>query len=185
MSVSQVRVVVGSTNDVKVRATRAAFSNYYEAKVTGTSTASDVSDQPIGEEAFLGARNRARCALDSGEFDFGVGIEGGIISLYGLRFGFAAVCVISREGVISFSTSGMFPIPTEALKLVDSGKELGDAMDELTGLKETKRGPGAVGLLTKGVVDRTALYRDAVAFALIPHINPNYTWQPVQHKIDK
>src|SRR5579875_3394940 len=88
---------------------------------------------------------------------------------------------MNKDGKKSIASSGMFPLPNEALRLVKLGKELGDAMDILTGLRDTKRGPGAIGLLTRGVVNRAELYRDAVIFALVPFINNNYTWQLVHN----
>jgi len=178
------RVAVGSTNQVKIEAARQAFEKFFPISVVGLETSSGVPAQPIGKETFTGARNRAKQALLVDNFDYSVGIEGGLIDMYGERFGFAVVCIMSRDDRISYSASGMFPIPIEVLKIIDEGKELGDAMDQITGMKDTKKGPGAVGLLTKGVIDRTQLYKDAVVFALIPFVNPRLTWWP-RPTIDK
>ncbi len=170
------RITVGSTNKVKIEAAKRAFEKFFEPTVVGVAASSGVSDQPFGEEAFVGAQNRAREALLAHGSDYSVGIEGGLIDFYRKKFGFAAICVMAKDGRTSFSASGMFPIPLEVLRIVDTGKELGDAMDKISGMKDTKRGPGAVGLLTRGAIDRTQLYRDAVVFALIPFINPRLTW---------
>jgi inosine/xanthosine triphosphatase len=179
-----VKVAVGSTNQVKIEASKQAFEKFFPISVIGLETSSGVPAQPFGEETFTGARNRAKQALLADEFDFSVGIEGGLINMYGQRFGFAVVCVMSKDGRTGYSASGMFPLPMEVLKIVDEGKELGDAMDQITGMKDTKKGPGAVGLLTRGVIDRTQLYKDAVVFALIPFVNSELTWWP-KPTIDK
>jgi len=174
--VHKIKVAVGSTNGVKVKASQLAFSSFFECEVKGVYVPSGVSSQPFGDETIEGARNRARSAIDVEKADFGVGIEGGIHILSGRKLAFAAVCIVDKKGKEGISLSGMFPLPREALVLIEKGKELGEAMDELTGMKDTKRGPGAIGLLTKGVIDRTKLYRDAVVFALVPFINEGFGW---------
>lgn len=171
------RVVVGSTNEVKVNSVRLAFKPYYDAKVVGVEVESGVGAQPLGEETFLGARRRAANAMKKQACDFAVGIEGGIMDISTIKFAFAAICILDREGMQSTATTGLFPLPEEILRLVDEGFELGSAMDRLTGLNGVKRGPGAVGILTKRVIDRTKLYCHGTTLALIPHLNRQYTWR--------
>jgi inosine/xanthosine triphosphatase len=88
-----VRVVVGSTNKVKVESARRAFALAFPGatiEVQGASSPSGVSDQPMGdEETRKGAFNRAAGAAaaasasalasssDVGGVDFAVGLEGG------------------------------------------------------------------------------------------------------------
>jgi non-canonical (house-cleaning) NTP pyrophosphatase len=50
--------------------------------------------------------------------------------------------------------------------------ELGHAMDRVTGARDTKRGLGAVGILTDGLVDRQRAYEVLVTYALAPFIVP-------------
>ena len=141
----RVRVAVGSTNKVKLEAVRLALEPFFEGEVVGVKAGSGVSDQPLGEEAFKGARNRALNALKSARCDLSVGIEGGIMELNGRRYAFAAVSVADTRGRESSATTGLFPLPQESLRLVDEGLELGEAMDEITGIPDVKHGPGAVG----------------------------------------
>ncbi len=172
----RISVAVGSTNKVKVEAVRRAFEPYFKADVTGVPAPSGVGAQPMGGEAFEGAENRAAYALRLTHCDMAVGVEGGITELSGHRFAFAAVAIVSSTGRRSFATTGLFPLPLESLKLVDQGLELGDAMDKITGEKDVKHGPGAVGILTRGVIDRTALYAHGTTLALIPHLNDQFSW---------
>jgi inosine/xanthosine triphosphatase len=171
-----ISVAIGSTNQVKVEAVRLALEPYFDCAVIGVQASSDVSPQPLGNEAFRGARNRATHAMELVKCDMAIGIEGGIIDLNGARYAFAAVAIVDAEGRESSATTGLFPLPLEALKLVDGGLELGEAMDRLTGISDVKHGPGAVGILTKGVIDRTALYRHGTTLALIPHLNHQFDW---------
>ncbi|HEY5121187.1 MAG TPA: DUF84 family protein, partial [Acidimicrobiales bacterium] len=58
--------------------------------------------------------------------------------------------------------------PLRVAELVRGGMELGHAMDAVTGEHEVKRGVGAVGVLTRGLVTRQAAYEMLVAYALVP-----------------
>jgi inosine/xanthosine triphosphatase len=173
----RIKVAVGSTNKVKVDAVSLALEPFFDAEVMGVDASSGVRAQPMGTEAFEGAKNRAVNAMGLAKCDLAVGVEGGIIEMDGRRFAFAAVSIINREGRDSSATSGLFQLPLETLKLVDEGLELGEAMDRVAGIHDVKHGPGAVGILTKGVIDRTALYAHAATLALIPHINRQFAWQ--------
>ncbi len=54
------KVLVGSRNPVKLEAAKEAFSKYFDAvEVVGISVNSKVSNQPVEDETFAGARNRA------------------------------------------------------------------------------------------------------------------------------
>ena len=172
----QIRVSVGSTNKVKVEAVKQALEPYFDPEVIGVQANSDVSPQPLGDDAFRGARNRALHALELAKCDLAVGVEGGIIDLGGRRYAFAAISIVDTEGRESSATTGLFPLPLESLRLVDEGLELGEAMDRITGIADVKHGPGAVGVLTRGVIDRTALYRHGTTLALIPHLNRQLSW---------
>jgi inosine/xanthosine triphosphatase len=171
-----ISVAVGSTNQVKVEAVRLAFEPYFDSAIIAVHASSDVSPQPLGNDAFRGARNRAAHAMELAKCDMAVGVEGGIIDLDGARYAFAAVAIVDARGRESTATTGLFPLPLEALRLVDEGLELGEAMDKITGISDVKHGPGAVGVLTKGVIDRTALYRHGTTLALIPHLNRQFAW---------
>jgi non-canonical (house-cleaning) NTP pyrophosphatase len=53
-----------------------------------------------------------------------------------------------------------------------AGEELGRMVDDLAG-RGAHEALGAVGLLTRGVVDRQAALEQAVAAALIPFLEPS------------
>ena len=53
-------MLLGSRNPVKLEVAEEVFSKYFaEVKIIGMEVDSKVSHQPINEEAFEGARNRA------------------------------------------------------------------------------------------------------------------------------
>lgn len=165
------RVVVGSTNPVKVGAARAVLQRLAAGvEVTGHAIASGVPDQPWGDdETIRGALARARgaCALDGAEL--GVGIEGGVVAMDdGSVRTCAWAAVVTRDGREGVGGSLAMRLPERIAALVRGGLELGHAMDRVTGEHDVKRGAGAVGILTAGLVSRQEAYEVLVAYALAP-----------------
>ena len=64
------------------------------------------------------------------------------------------------------------PLPPDVARAIRDGEELGHAMDALTGGRDTKRGVGAVGILTAGLIDRQRAYEMLVTYALAPWLTP-------------
>lgn len=169
-----ITVAVASTNPVKLSATKTAFRKAFPGKdvrVEGVRISSGVSDQPkTDDETLTGAENRARALSNDSEADFCIGIEGGIQRTEHGVEAFAWV-VVQRNGVIGRSRSCSFELPPAVVELLDAGLELGDANDRVFGTENSKHDQGAVGLLTNGVIDRTALYEPAVILALVPFLS--------------
>ncbi|MBN1856307.1 MAG: inosine/xanthosine triphosphatase [Dehalococcoidia bacterium] len=171
------QVIVGSTNSGKVDAVRRAFARSFgDVKVVEREVASGVAAQPVGEECFSGARNRACAARDvakneSLHADFCVGIEGGLLKLHGTWFGLSVVCILSGDGPVSFGTSPLFEMPEPIVDEVLEGKELGDIMIELSGDADIRERLGAVGYLTHGLLTREEAHEAAVVVALAPHLS--------------
>ena len=171
------RVAVGSANPVKVGAVRAVLTRAgLSASVEGIAVASDVPDQPRGdEETIHGARTRAARARDALGADLGVGIEGGIVELAdGSMRTCAWAVVIDRDGRTGTGGSLAMPLPPVVARMIREGLELGHAMDRLTGGRDTKHGAGASGILTAGLVDRQRSYEMLVTYALGPWLARSY-----------
>jgi inosine/xanthosine triphosphatase len=169
-------VVVGSTNPVKISATRTVMARVAQgASDEGLSVPSSVSAQPFGdEETIRGALARARGAREARGADLGVGIEGGVVDASdGALRTCAWAAVAGPNGLHSVGGSLGMPLPPRVATLIrDERLELGDAMDRLTGERGTKRGRGAVGILTDGLVDRQAAYEVILIYALAPLLSP-------------
>lgn len=171
------KVLVGSRNTVKLEATKEAFSIYFDSvDVEGIGVDSKVSNQPIEDETFVGARNRA-LALSrinderNSKAEFFVGIEGGIKKLFGRWFTFGVICIMDDTGRVGYGTSPFFVLPSDITEKLLGGTELGDVMDDLIGETNTKQKQGAVGYFTKGVMDRRRFYVAGLTVALIPFLN--------------
>jgi non-canonical (house-cleaning) NTP pyrophosphatase len=111
--------------------------------------------------------------MHSLDAELGVGIEGGIVELREGRMRSCAwAAVVSRDGRSGVGGSLAMPLPPRVSRAIGAGLELGHAMDELTGQHDTKRGSGAVGILTGGLIDRQRAYEIIVTYALAPFLTP-------------
>ena len=171
------RVLVGSANPVKIASVRDVFEPYFHgAVVEGIETPSGVPAQPVGEETFAGAENRARTLLiHNAERSLGaafcVGLEGGIAEYRARWFAFGVICIADAAGRLGFGVSPLFELPPGIADDLLGGSELGHVMDRLAGEHNTKQRGGAVGILTGGRITRRELYAQGVAMALIPFLN--------------
>ena len=68
----------------------------------------------------------------------------------------------------------MFTLPDFIVQRLLKGEELGVVMDELLNDHNTKQKHGAIGFLSKGVIDRESLYISGVIMALIPFLNQSW-----------
>lgn len=170
-------VAVGSTNPVKLAAVRAVFARAMPgSEVRPIAVTSGVPDQPVGDDVTIaGARMRAMRARDALDADFGAGIEGGVVeNADGSLRTCAWAVVVARDGRIGTGGSLAMPLPPPVAAAVRGGLELGLAMDQLTGAHDTKRGTGAVGVLTAGLIDRRAAYEVLVTYALVPFLRQEF-----------
>ncbi|MEL6561149.1 MAG: inosine/xanthosine triphosphatase, partial [Bacteroidota bacterium] len=168
-------VVVATQNPVKITAVKNAFNRMFPDltfEFTGKSSPSGVDDQPMSDsETLLGAQNRANyCKVNFPEYDYWVGVEGGIDTVDDEMSAFAWIVILSQDQS-SKAKSGTFFLPEKVRKLVLSGMELGEADDVVFGQSNSKQKGGAVGLLTGNIIDRKGLYEEAVILALIPFKN--------------
>jgi len=164
----------GSKNPVKIEAVRSAFSKYFKnIEIIGFNVGSGVSNQPKSDEETIGgAKNRAtQCFTKDNEADFGIGIEGGLEYIENNLYAFAWIAIRSKEGKIGLGRTASFPLPPRIRELVESGKELGKADDIVFGIQNSKQKMGAIGLLSKGKLEREELYEQGVVSALVPFLN--------------
>lgn len=167
-------IVIASKNPVKVSAVKAAFISYFPKihLVFQTVTVpSGVSHQPMDEEETLtGAVNRATGAKKQiPDADFWVGIEGGVHAVNREMMTFAWVVIIGKEKTGKGRTASFF-LPDKIVRLIRSGKELGEADDVVFGKTNSKQEMGAIGLLTDNRITRKTLYEPAIIIALVPFI---------------
>lgn len=171
------RVVVGSTNPVKVGATERALADLFEADVVGLDVASGVPEQPRGRgETVTGAENRAARALeaDSGAA-YGVGIEGGVASLDEQPGLYLVMWAAVGDGErIERGGGPVFRLPESIAERVRAGEELGPVLDDVLDTEGLSERAGAAGVLTGHAVDRESALAHAVAGAFGPFVTDFY-----------
>lgn len=170
------KVLMGTKNPGKIEGAKQAFEKYFDnVEVEGVPVNSDVGDQPVDKEILQGAKNRVEnlkkyAENNNIEADFYVSSEAGITNLLGEWIDINAVVIEDSKGFQSIGTSQGFPIPN---KYIDEIKktELGKVMDKIFSGKELGKGKGGISYLTKNVVSRIDLTRNAFVMALTKHIN--------------
>ena len=170
------KVLIGTNNPGKVEGARQAFEEFYkDVHVKGISVSSDVSDEPVNDEIYIGAKNRVNNLIKYAkknkiDSDFFIGIESGITNKLGKWCIIQIAVIKDKNGYESFGTGPAFPVPD---KYVDEiiNTDLGIVMDKIfkgNGLKNEK---GGIAYLTKDVITRYDMTKEAFIMALTEFIN--------------
>lgn len=173
------QIGVGSTNPVKLKAAtmgvKGVFSKFgydYEISVEGINCKSGVKDQPMShEEGRTGAINRAKDAIKLGVCKYGVGLEGYILQEDGRWYTRAIIIVMDVEGRIGESSTVKLALPNRVMDIILKGGELGPTIDILYKTKNIKHQGGAMAVLTRGLLYREKVLRDAVYAAFADILN--------------
>jgi inosine/xanthosine triphosphatase len=177
MSLEKIKILVASLNPVKIKAVNNAFATAFvnnEIDCKGIHAPSGVSEQPMTAfETREGAINRAKFCKKSGVVaDYYVALEGGIDLTPDGPMTFAYFAIMDSQQQ-SIGRSASLPLPHCVYESLQSGKELGDVMDELFNTTNVKQKGGAIGLLTNNNATRESIYTQALLLALAPFLNPN------------
>ena len=178
------KVLVGSENSVKIQSVKEGFLTFFEhVAVEGISVDTGVPHQPINDETFEGAKNRAENVKrinDQQNLDatFFIGIEGGVLQLQDRWFSVNVVYILDRHRRDSFATTGLYELPSALSKELLMEKDLGHAIAVLANDSFTARERGTVGFLTNGKIDRFQNQVQGVTLALIPFVNDNLYFSP-------
>lgn len=172
------RVAVGSKNPVKVQAVANGFKAIWpelDVTVTGYEVESDVSNQPMSdEESRLGAKNRARKALEAdAEAAYGIGLEGGLQEIDGHWTDSQWVAIINRAGKIGLGQSVRVQVPNKMMKMIHDGMELGDVIDHVFQQTNMKQAGGYMNEVTRGQITRETQGFGAVVTALASFAYPD------------
>ena len=169
------KIIIASRNPIKINATKLAFEemvpdNFFQFE--GVNISSDISDQPMSNnETLKGAINRSNNAkIECIDADYWIGIEGGVEKKGNEMQVFAWIYIQSKE-MVGKARTATFDLPKKIIELIDSGMELGDADDIIFNRRNSKQKNGAVGILTKDLIDREKYYTHAIIMALIPFKN--------------
>jgi non-canonical (house-cleaning) NTP pyrophosphatase len=79
-----------------------------------------------------------------------------------------------KKPIFGVAKTASFALPPTVVSLIqDKGMELGDADDQIFGRVNGKHGSGTVGILSKGLINRSAYYEHAILLALVPWFRPD------------
>ena len=170
------KILMGTKNPGKIEGAKQAFEKYFEnIEIEGINVDSEVGNQPVNEQIFLGAKNRVKNIKEYAKknniaADFYIASEAGITNLLGNWIDINAAVVESKDGFQSVGTSQGFPIPEKYIpEILET--ELGKVMDKLFSSNGLGKGNGGIKYLTHDVVTRIDLTRNAFVMALTSHIN--------------
>lgn len=173
------RINVGSKNRVKVEATKDILKEYphlAHAEIEAMDAPTGVADQPKSlEETMRGAMNRAKGAWQN--CDYSIGIESGLMRVPLSRTGYMDVCVCAiydgKEFYFGLSSAWEFPDKRILDWMLKDGLDMSQAINKagLTNNPKVGSEEGAIGILTKGRMDRKEYTKQALRTALI-HLEP-------------
>lgn len=173
----KITFVVGSKNQIKTQAVEDIVHKFWsEVEVLGIDVSSNVANQPrTDEETKNGAINRAENALNNKpDADYGVGLESGIEFRPDGLWTIGWIAVTDKKGKIGLAKTVEFRLPPGMAKLIENGLEQGQADAQFFKREDNGEKEGLVGLLTKGSVKRAEAFSQAIIFALVPFLNPEY-----------
>ncbi len=164
------KVIVASENPVKIKVAEKAFASMYpgeQFEFVGVKTDSVVPDQPMEDEARIGANNRLKFIKEKyPDADFWIAQEGGIFTDKSQLSVCAWITVCDKSGFISEACTSSFYLPKKVAEYVKSGLELGHATDKFFNTENMKQKGGIVSILTDGVIDRVHYYLQPAILAL-------------------
>lgn len=161
-----VKVHLGSKNLLKKEAVNEVISEYFEIQIE-CDKVKGLEEQPFGEEDLL--RGASKRAMVPDDFDYGIGIESGIMGCNSTFFSVEFVVIKDKLGFTSTGHGPGFPLPERWIKELKSGVTLGKKIEVVFG--EDKGKKGAIDLLTEGKVGRKDCIEIALYNAMIPRLN--------------
>ena len=172
------KVLIATKNPTKIEGAKRAFSKFYkDFEIIGIPASSNVSDEPVNEELYLGAKNRVanikKYAKDNNiNADYYISIESGITNQLGVWLIINMAVIEDKNGKVSVGSSSGFPVPDKYVDVIIS-TDLGKVMDKIFNETELRSKQGGVALLTKDAITRYDLTEQAFIMALTKFVNGN------------
>ncbi len=174
------KVLIGTKNNGKIEGARKALLNYFDdVEILGISIESDVSEQPVNDEIYTGAKNRVKnlkeyAKKNNIEADLYLGIESGINNSLG-RWMITNIAIIEdNNNFESYGASPSFPVPDRLVQDVIN-TDLSQVMNKIFEEDDERHNKGGgIQLLTHDKVSRIDLTEIAFIMALTKYINTNW-----------
>ncbi|MFW6083212.1 MAG: pantetheine-phosphate adenylyltransferase [Thermoplasmatota archaeon] len=160
-----VKVKVGSKNDVKIEVVEEVFSDYFDVEIKSKKI-KNLPDQPFNDEIIRSAKKRAEV---SEGYDYGVGIESGIITTEDRIFSVEYAYVRDKYGYESTGHGPGFPVPKNWRNDLKKNIKLSDKIKVY--FEDYSNESGSIGLLTDNKIKRRDCIKNALLSAMIPRLN--------------
>ena len=170
------KVLIATKNQGKIEGAKRALLNYFDdIEIQGIPVESNVSEQPVNDEIYTGAKNRVKnlkeyAKINHINVDYYIASEAGITNLLGEWIDFNSAVIENKEGLQSIGMSQGFQIPKKYINDILE-TELGKVMDNIFQGENLGKGKGGISYLTHDEISRIDLTRNAFIMALISHIN--------------
>lgn len=171
------KVLVATKNQGKIEGAKRALKNYFDnVEIQGIPVESNVSEQPVNDEIYNGAKNRVKnlkmYAKENNLLaDLYLSIESGINNSLG-RWMITNIAVIEDNNDFeSYGTSPSFPVPDRLVQdVIDT--DLSQVMNTIFEKDEERHNKGGgIQLLTHNKISRIDLTEMAFIMALTKYIN--------------
>lgn len=174
------KVLIATKNQGKIEGAKRALLNYFNnLEIHGIPVESNVSEQPVNDEIYAGAKNRVKnlkvYAQQNGiKADLYLSIESGITNALG-RWLITNIAVIEDNGNFeSYGTSPSFPVPDRLVQDVIN-TDLSKVMNKIFEEDDERHNKGGgIQLLTHNKISRIDLTKMAFIMALTKYINEGY-----------
>lgn len=171
------KVLIATKNQGKIEGAKKALLRYFDnVEIQGIPVNSNVSEQPVNNEIYTGAKNRVKnlkkyAQENNIKADLFLSIESGINNLLG-RWMITNIAIIEDNADFeSYGTSPSFPVPERLVKdIIDT--DLSQVMNKIfTKDDERHNRGGGIQLLTHDKISRIDLTEMAFIMALTKYIN--------------
>ncbi len=170
------KILIGTKNPTKIEGAKRAFGHYFEDfEIEGVSVNSEVSDEPLNNEIYLGAANRIKGLIKYAKendihADYYIAIESGITNLLGDWLLLNIAAIEDNNGNRSIGSSAGFPVAEKYLDEIIN-TDLGKVMDKIFNEDDLRSRKGGISILTRDVISRYDQTEDAFVMALTKFIN--------------
>ena len=171
------KVLIATKNQGKIEGAKRALENYFDnVEIQGIPVESNVSEQPVNDEIYLGAKNRVKnlknyAKENNIDADLYMSVESGINNSLG-RWMITNIAVIEdNNNFESYGTSASFPVPEKFVQDIIN-TDLSQIMDKIFEKDEERHNKGGgIQLLTHDKISRIDLTEMAFIMALTKYIN--------------
>lgn len=171
------KILVATKNQGKIEGARRALARYFDDfEIEGIPASSDVADQPVNGDIYLGAKNRIKnlklfAKENNITADLFLSIESGINNLLGKWVITNVALVEDNVGCESFGLGPSFPVPESMVEEIIN-TDLGQVMNKVFPKDDERHNRGGgIELLTHNAISRIDVTESAFIMALTSIVN--------------